>query len=108
MKTKTVREEDLKNLIAQFYCDFVDLQPVSEITDGNSSVDITINSICIYVIDYSSFNSEDERKKCLEQFAEQIKAISFGNLKVTYYGCKKDGNSYFSWMYIANAYNVID
>lgn len=105
---KKVRKVDLVDLIAQYYCDFIELMPVDEIADGNNGVSINVNSICIYVIDNNQFDSESDRESLMENFAEQIEAITFGNLKVTYKGCKIVGNSCLSWMYIANAYEVVE
>lgn len=105
---KKVRKVDLVNLIAQYYCDFIELMPVMDIADGNNGVSINVNSICIYVIDHNEFDSESDRETLMQTFAEQIEAITFGNLKVTYKGCKIEGNSFLSWMYIANAYEVVE
>lgn len=105
---KKVRKNDLVQLIAQYYCNFIRLMPVDEIEDGNNGVSILVNSICIYVIDNNKFSSISEQELCMQNFAKQIEAITFGNLKVTYKGCKNKGNSFVSWMDIANAYEVVE
>ncbi len=105
---KKVRKNDLINLIAQFYCDFIRTMPISEIVSGQGGVKINIDSIYISVIDYNQFCSESEQEILMQRFAEQIEAITFGNLKVTYKGCSNENGNAFSLMYIANAYDVIE
>ena len=102
---KKVQKNDLVNLIAQFYCNFVNLQPVSDIAKGTCGVYINVDSIYIQVLDFNRFDSDEEQEARLQKFAEQIEAITFGNLKVTYKGCKH-GINFKSWLYIANAYEV--
>ncbi len=103
---KKVRKDDLVNLIAQFYCDFIRLMPVHKITGVENCIDINVNSIYISVIDYNYFDSESNQEERMQKFAEQIEAITFGNLKVTYKGCRNKNSTFLSWMYIANAYEV--
>ena len=105
---KKVRKCDLVNLIAQYYYNFIRPMPINEIADGKHGVSIVVDSICIHVIDYNEFCFVDEQDSCMRNFANQIEAVTFGNLKVTYQGCKIKGNSFFSWMDIANAYEVIE
>lgn len=105
---KKVRKADLVNLIAQYYCDFIKLMPVTDIVKGNNGVSINVNSIYICVIDHNEFDSKRDKENLMEKFAEQIEAITFGNLKVTYKGCRIKDNSFLSWMYIANAYEVVE
>ena len=105
---KKVRKCDLVNLIAQYYCNFIRLMPRDEIADGKHGVSIVVNSICIHVIDYNEFCSKSEQDSRMREFANQIEAVTFGNLKVTYKGFKIEGNSFLSWMDIANAYEVVE
>ena len=105
---KKVRKDDLVKLISQYYCNFIRLMPTHEIADGNGGVSILVDSICIHVIDRNKFDSESVQEACMQNFAEQIEAITFGNLKVTYKGCKIEGNSFLSWMDIAMQYEVVE
>ena len=105
---KKVRKNDLVELVAEYYCNFVRPMPTPEIVDGGHGIVIAVNSICIHVIDCLAFNSESEQDALMQKFSKQIEAITFGNLQVTYKGCKIRGNNFFSWMDIANAYEVID
>ncbi len=106
---KKVRKADLVNLIAQLYSDFIRPMRVWEIAEGNEGVKIDVNPICIYVIDHHMFESASDQEIRIQKFAEQIEAITFGNLKVTYKGCKVGSTiNCLSWMYIANAYEVVE
>ena len=109
---KKVRKCDLVELISQYYCNFIRFMPTLEIADGKHGISILINSICIHVIDHNEFDSESDQEACMQDFAKQIEAITFGNLKVTYKGCKIKGKgigkSFLSWMDIANAYEVVE
>ena len=105
---KKVRKHDLVELIALYYCNLIRLMPTMDIAAGDNGVKIRVNSICIHVIDYNQFDSESNQLACMQNFAKQIEAITFGNLKVTCKGCKIEGNSFRSWMEIANAYEVIE
>lgn len=104
---KKVKKDDLVRLIAQYYCNFIELTPLLDIIEGKSGINITIDTVCIYVDDSREFDSEVEKYACLKKFAEQIEAITFGNLKVTCMGCKKDPCC-LTWMYIANAYELVE
>ena len=105
---KRIRKSDLKELLAKFYSDFVELQPIDDIVEDKSSVNISINSICAYITDSSDFESEVDRNIALNEFAKEIEKISFGDLRVTYKGCRIDGNTCLTWAYVANAYEVIE
>lgn len=103
---KKVRKQELVDLIARLYCDYIELMPLDDIADGNHGITIDVNSICIYVMDENPFDTVTRRDSKMTCFAKQIEAITFGNLKVTRQNCKIEGNSHLSWMYIANAYEV--
>lgn len=105
---KKVRKDDLVELIAQYYCDFIRLMPIDEIVDGNHGVSIIVNSICIHVTDYNFFCTEREQITRMQDFAKHIEEITFGNLKVTYEVCKVQGISCLSRLDIANAYEVVE
>ena len=99
---KKVRKQDLEELIALCYKESI------EVTDYEfkKTVVIDINSIYITVMDYREFDDVKAKMKLMQDFAKHLKAISFGKLKVTRKKAKKDGNSCFSLMYIANAYEI--
>ena len=103
---KKVRKNDLVNLIVQYYCDFIKFRDVRRIAAGRCRVYIDVDSIYIRVVDFNEFDSKEEQEARLQKFAEQIEAITFGNLKVTYKGCEHNVDPK-SWIYIANAYEVI-
>ena len=103
---KKVKKVDLVRLIAQYYCNFIRLTPVDDIINGNSDISINVDTVYISVLDRNEFDSETDQNAYLQNFAEQIEAITFGNLKVTYMGCKM--NPHLTWMCIANAYEFIE
>ncbi len=100
---KKVRKQDLEELIALYYRDFIELVADDEF---EKTVTVDINSIYISVIDQRDFDDEEVKMEVMQDFANELKKITFGNLEVTYKGAKKEGNSCLSWMYIANAYEV--
>ncbi len=102
---KKVKKADLERLIAQYYCNFIETIPVDEIVDGSAGVYINIDSVYINVNAKLKDAFSNER---MEKFAEQIEAVTFGNLKVTYRTRKMVGSSYMLYMDIANAYKVIE
>lgn len=100
---KKVRRKDLIYLIASHYWEFIDPEhkPINDIIDGHGDIQIDIDSICIRVRDFKGiFSKDDVKKAIMNEFAESIEAITFGNLKIT----RMKGNE----IYIANAYEVID
>lgn len=103
---KKVRKKDLIDLIALFYSNYVSSFPMRDIINGKTAVEISVDSICIIINDYTKFDSESDRRAGMTKFAEQIEAITFGNLKVTSKQC--DFKMRQSSMYIANAYEVVD
>ncbi len=104
---KKVRKDDLVKLVAKYYCNFVRSQDVSDIAEGRCRIHINVDSIYIRVMDFNEFDSNEKQEARLQEFAEQIEAITFGNLKVTYKGCEHNVD-FKSWMYIANAYEVLE
>lgn len=100
---KKVRKEDVEKLIFLYYKEFIELLTEEEF---EASIHVDINSVFIYLIDLRDFKDEGQKENLMENFANQLKKVTFGKLKVTYMGAKKDGNDCISWMYIANAYEV--
>lgn len=107
---KKVRRKDLEYLIAHYYWEFIDPEhkPINDIIAGHGDVQIDINSVCIFVKDCSSFSNVYDKKAFMQEFANKIEEVTFGNLKVTNMGCEEKDASYYSWLDIANAYEVID
>lgn len=104
---KKVRRRDLILLIADYYCEFIDPEhkPINDIITGHGDIQININSIYISVRNFNGlFAKDDVKKVIMNEFAENLEAVTSGNLKVTHIGC--GGSSV--WIDIANAYEVID
>lgn len=104
---KKVRRQDLIVLIAHCYWEFIDPEhkPINDIIAGHGDIQIEINSIYISVRDFNGlFAKDDVKKVIMKEFAENLEAVTFGNLKVTHIGCTKSS----AWIDIANAYEVID
>ena len=102
---KKVRKQDLEELILLYYQFFIEEIPDYEF---ERTITVNINSIYISVMDYRDFDDEEAKKKVMEKFAKELRKITFGNLEVTYMGVQKDEDECSSWMYIANAYEVIE
>lgn len=95
---KKVREEDLKYLIAVYYRMFLDPEhkPINDILDGHGDIKININSVYIEVFNVKNYFKDE---LAIGNFSRKIEAITFGNLKVTYWNN--------SCIYIANSYKII-
>ena len=91
---KRVRKEDLKILIALYYCKFLDPEhtPINDIVNDVGDIKININSIFINVT-----NIKNEFKD-IDTFSRNIEAITLGNLKVTYWDTLS--------IHIANSYEI--
>lgn len=98
---KRVRKKDLENLIAIYYCRFLDPQhkPTNDILDGHGEIQIDIDSIYINVRNISS-NAFSDNEEHMAIFSEKIEEVTFGNLKVIYH----DDES----IDIANSYEVVE
>lgn len=106
---KKVKKQDLKDLIWMHYLHTVRQIPLLETARQNSYIiSVSVNSISINVYDTASFDSNDDQEACLDNFAKLIEALTFGNLKVVDRGCEVNGNSYLTYLHIANAYEVVD
>ncbi len=103
-----VKSNDLKRLIAQYYCNFIENVSVYDVINGRTDINIEMNSIYIKVSSHNRFSDVKARKKKMEKFAKHIEAVTFGNLKVAYMICKIDGPFYVTHMDIANSYEVIE
>lgn len=102
-----ITRDDLIKMLAQNYSDFVQKQPVSDIIEGRSTVNINLYiPQCFCITDTSDFQSEDDRNKRLKLFAKQIAGISGGKLLVTYCNSMIRENSYLTWIYIMNRYEL--
>lgn len=104
---KKVKKSDLRTLIWDSYLHFAKGVPM--LKTGKQPCNIIwvdVNSVCISVYDENEFDSEDDQKALMQNFAEHIDAITFGNLKVIDMGC--DIESKFAWVHIANAYEVVE
>ena len=104
---KAVRREDLINLIASYYCEFIDPdhKPINDILNGYGDIQIDIDSIHITVRDFRGLFSRDIVKSAImTEFAKNLEAVTFGNLKVIRIGGRKNS----VWIEIANAYEVIE
>lgn len=100
---KKVRRHDLIVLIAGYYWEFIDPEhkPINDIISGCGDIKIDVNSICFTVRDFKGlFSKDDVKEAIMNDFAKNIEAITFGNLKVTRV---RDDE-----IFIANAYEVID
>ena len=110
---KKVKKSDLKNLICKSYLFFVkgimveDYAKIRSICETRkvSPIRIDVNSVCIHVYDSNKFDSEENQKARVQTFADHIEAITFGNLKVINMDCPL---SNFTWVSIANGYEIID
>ena len=107
---KKVRKNDLENLVAKLYREFIELKTLDNVVHELCGVNIYVDSVCIYVTDTNDFEDKGEREAYMHNFAEQIEAITFGNLKVTFSECIIDEYTQkcYSYMYIANAYEVVE
>ena len=100
---KKVREQDVEEIIFLCYKEFIELLTEEEF---EASIHMDINSVFIHLVDHRYFKNKDKKKKKMVKFAKQLKKDTFGKLKVTYMGAKKEGNTCISGMHIANAYEV--
>ena len=106
---KAVRRQDLINLIASYYCEFIDPEhkPINDIIDGHGDIQIEIDSIYISIGDFRGlFSKDDVKKVIMTEFAKNLEAVTFGNLKVIRIVCSKRSGR--MWIEIANAYEVIE
>ena len=104
---KAVRMQDLFNLIASYYSEFIDPEhkPINDIINELGDIQIDINSIYITIWDLRGLFSKDNIKmSIMTEFAKNLEAVTFGNLKVIRIGCRKSA----VWIEIANAYEVIE
>lgn len=102
---KKVLKSDLKYLIASHYWEFIDPnhKPINDMLSGRGETVIEIDSVCIRLVNRNklfSFESPYVKDAIMNEFAKNIEAITFGNLKVI----RIRDNEVF----IANAYDVID
>lgn len=108
---KKVREDDVINLIENFYCKFIAHTTISQHYDLPHCERVKVNVKSTHVKVWWYFDEELD-SKCdtetfIKGFAEEIEKITFGNLKVTYYGIGKIDEKEIFEIYIANAYEVI-
>lgn len=100
---KKVRRKDLICLIAEHYWEFIDPEhnPINDIIAGHGDIQIDIDSVYICVRGFQGlFSKDDVKEVIMNEFAQNIEAITFGNLKITRV---RDDE-----IFIANAYEVID
>lgn len=104
---KKVKKSDLRTLIWDSYLHFVKCVPMLDTGKQPCNIiRVDVNSVCISVYDQNEFNSEAYQKALMQNFAEHINAITFGNLKVIDMGCDMENS--FAWVHIANAYEVVE
>ena len=106
---KAVRRQDLINLIAGYYREFLDPEhkSINDIIKGYGDIEIYIDSIFISIVDCRGlFSNDDVKKVIMTEFAKNLEAVTFGNLKVIRVACNK--TSGIMWIEIANAYEVIE
>ena len=96
---KRVRRTDLKFLIAVYYKMFLDPEqkPLNDILDDHGDIKIDINSVYINVFNIKNHFGDE---LAIGNFSRQIEAVTFGNLKVTYWNN--------SCIYIANSYEIAE
>lgn len=106
---KTVKERDLRKLIWKHYHHIFKQIPLLETDDqACTSIQVDVNSVCINVYDVHPFDSKADQEAFLHDFAKLVEDLTFGNLKVVDMGCEVNEDSYFTWLHIANAYEVIE
>ena len=100
---KTVKKRELERLVRDSYLHLVHCIPMLDTPkQPRTIIDVNVNSICISIYDHCEFDSEDDQNALMQNFADYINKITFGNLKVADMGCNIE--SKFSWVHIANAY----
>ncbi len=104
---KKVRKSEIEQLIAQYYCDYIEVHPVNEYL--HETLNINVGSIYIFVKENMPVKDKQKKDTKMCNFARAIEEVSFGNLKVVRRSCEKIGeNGWMSYMYIANGYEVIE
>lgn len=106
---KKVKKQDLEHMMWECYLNIVypDVQTMNARDQLSTMIWVDVNSIRINVNDKNNFNSKKHQMECLENFASHIEALSFGNLKVINKECKEKENSYYTFIQIACAYEVV-
>ncbi len=108
---KKVRKKDLENLIESFYCKFIAHISKSEYYDLPYCKRATVAVMSTHIVfkyEFDDSDSQIDMENFIGNFAEEIEKITFGNLKVTYYGTEKSQYGSMIEIYIANAYEVTD
>lgn len=98
---KRVWKQDLRDLIARYYSEFLDPEhkPINDTIEGHGEIQIDINSVYINIYNIKSkcFNQD---QIAMRDFSKKLEAVTCGNLKVT--------NSDSSCIDIANSYEVAE
>lgn len=111
---KRVRKDDLRKLILQWYFEYVKHIPAKDAYHYEAEgIVLDVNTICVNLYDASEFDYVNDQESYLDNLAEHIKEMSFGNLKVVSYGCEENEDekhnwTYSTWLNIAVKYEVID
>lgn len=112
---KKVRKEDLRELIGELYREFIlgisTDEYYKERCEGTNEANEHINIRPTHVQLWWYEEEEEidtDTKNMIENFAQILEKISFGNLKMIFYGMDKINNNDAICIYIANAYEVIE
>lgn len=109
---KQVQKKDLESLITDFYCKFIAHISTMEHYKLSYGEQVKVSISSTHIVVWWNYDKdleiEADTKSFIENFSKEIEEVTFGNLKVTYFGIGTALDATVFEIYIANAYEVIE